>query len=266
MGLSSWGKLFDPYERKARLFPGLLVVLPMGILVLSISGKLDPYLKLVASLLISCGAPFLLVNIARDAGKALEWKLFKKWGGMPTTQLLRHNDEYFDTNTKQRYHSLIQSASGIHMPDRQSELSNPRAADEAYRAAALWLITQTRDVKKFHHVFRENVAYGFRRNATGMRWIGLLVALSALAVTILIRILNTDINAGGVGALITGATVPQVLSLGCSVFLSLIWLFFFGEAALRRSAVCYADRLIRSCDELKRPRKARRTTPAEEPV
>jgi hypothetical protein len=90
----------DPYERKARLIPGLLVALPLIIPLVSVYGAKNPLLTSVIGLLSSCGAMFALANISRGLGKALEVKLVSKWGGMPTTIILRHSDNFLDFVTK----------------------------------------------------------------------------------------------------------------------------------------------------------------------
>jgi hypothetical protein len=61
---------------------------------------------------------------------------------------------------------------------------NSRDADdayeayEAYEAGARWLREHTRDTARFALLFKENINYGFQRNALGLRWIGLALALA----------------------------------------------------------------------------------------
>lgn len=258
MGLGSIEKLLDPYERKARLFPGLLVALPLAMAVLSISGSVDPLLKAAISLMIACGVPLLLSSIARDAGKKLEERLFTKWGGMPSTQLLRHSDSHFDAHTKQRYHEILANGTKVAMPSLEEERADPSKADEAYRAAGVWLRSQTKNAKEFPHVFRENMAYGFRRNATGLKHVGLLLALMCLLALLAmpgIRVANAE--SGVVEAFLSGISLIQALSIIVSSIFAIVWAACFREGSLRRTAQAYADRLIRSCDEIKKPRKAR---------
>jgi hypothetical protein len=258
MGLGSIEKLLDPYERKARLFPGLLVALPLGIAVLSASGSVSLLLKAATSLMIACGVPFLLSSITRDAGKKLEARLFIKWGGMPSTQLLRHTDSHFDVHTKRRYHDFLEAGTKVSMPSLEGEHADPVRADEAYRAAGIWLRSQTKNVKEFPHVFKENLAYGFRRNSTGLKYIGFFLALAcllALLVMPVTRVANAE--SGLFEAFLSGMSPVQALSIIISGIFTLVWATCFSEDSLRRTAHAYADRLIRSCDEMKKPRKAR---------
>jgi hypothetical protein len=257
MGLSSMEQLFDPYERKARLFPGLLVALPLAMTVLFLVGSVEPLLKVALSLMVSCGMPFLLSSIARDAGKRVEARLFIKWGGMPSTQLLRHSDGHFDAHTKRRYHETLASGIKVSLPSPEDELANPLAADESYRAAGFWLRSQTKNTKEFPHVFRENIAYGFRRNATGLKHVGFFMALFCLLALLakpVFRALSTD---NFLEVFISGIGLLQTVSIIVSAIFMIVWATCFSERSLRRAGHDYADRLIRSCDDIKKPRKTR---------
>jgi hypothetical protein len=94
----------DPYERKARAFPGLLMVLPILVAVASTWGTKHPIITGVVGLLVSCGTIFALGNLARDLGKEKQEKLFQDWGGMPTTWMLRHRDRTLEGGIKTVYH------------------------------------------------------------------------------------------------------------------------------------------------------------------
>ena len=202
--------------------------------------------------------PFLLSSIARDVGKRVEDRLFIKWGAMPSTQLLRHSDGHFDAHTKRRYHEILASGIKVALPSPEDELANPLAADELYRAAGFWLRGQTKNTKEFPHVFRENIAYGFRRNATGLKYVGFFIALSCLLSLLakpVFRALSADNSL--VEGFISGIGLLQAASIIVSAIFMIVWATCFSEQSLRRAAHAYADRLIRSCDDIKKPRKAR---------
>ncbi|MEJ7745428.1 MAG: hypothetical protein WKF61_01485 [Luteimonas sp.] len=65
-------------------------------------------------------------------------------------------------------------------PAAHEELEQPGTADEIYRAAAVWLIKRTRETQRFPLLFKENIHFGFQRNALGLRWIGLTIALGSI--------------------------------------------------------------------------------------
>ena len=62
----------DPYERKARVIPGLLVALPVLVPLLCVYGARHPVLTGVIGLLGGCGAIYALASVARGRGKKLE--------------------------------------------------------------------------------------------------------------------------------------------------------------------------------------------------
>lgn len=263
MGLTDLTKLFDIYDLRARLYPALLALAPIGVIAVSLHGNTLGIFNTVLSLLGVCGGAFALSRLARDAGTRIQGRLFAQWGGAPTTQLLRHCNVEIDANTKRRYHKILSSGLGFALPDAQAEAAAQDAADDAYRAATKWLIAQTQDTKVHPLVFKENIAYGFHRNALGVRPIGLSIGL-----------------AGAVWAFLsTGALElappyfwPERLTAGPSnallamlVCLGLVmwWLIGITEASVRRTGFAYAERLLQSCDRLQPTSKAvaaRKTT------
>lgn len=111
-----FASLKDPYERKARVIPGLLVGLPILVPLIGVYGVKHSVLTAVASVLGGCGAIYALASVARGRGKQLEEQLVKSWGGMPTTIALRHRDNFLDSVSKARYHEAIRSKLGIEVP------------------------------------------------------------------------------------------------------------------------------------------------------
>src|SRR5690606_25170158 len=105
--------------------------------------------------------------------------LFKKWGGTPTTQLQRHRDRTVDPVTKVIRHNLLASALNIAFPTPQDEEERPAQADDIYAAGTNLLRELTRDRIRFPLVFAENTTYGFRRNALGLKPIGIATSLAA---------------------------------------------------------------------------------------
>lgn len=249
----------DPYERKARVIPGLLVSLPLLVPLLCVYGAKHPILTSVIGLLGGCGAIYALASVARGRGKRLEEKLLKQWGGMPTTLALRHRDKFLDSISKQRYHKEIFSKLGIVMPSAQDEASDPDRADDIYIGATKRLRELTRDNKNL--LLKENIAYGFHRNMVAMKTVGILSCLCGL----------------GYGGLIAGAIraeppyfepihlVNPGLASGLTILISasllLAWLFYFDKDAVKRMGFVYAERLFECLGTLPTPRP--RKTPAK---
>src|SRR2546423_1922920 len=160
-------KVTDPYERPARLYPALLALLPLLALIMLLYGPKASALTGAVTIAVSCGGLYLMTNVCRELGGRLEKGLYREWGGKPSTQLLRHRDNTIEALTKRRYHAILAAKINAPFPDPEQEASQPDVADETYQSSVSWLLGHTRpeDGKKFDLLFKENIAYGFRRNA-----------------------------------------------------------------------------------------------------
>ncbi|MFG8998031.1 hypothetical protein ACEPVS_31905, partial [Pseudomonas aeruginosa] len=249
----------DPYERKARVIPGLLVSLPLLVPLLCVYGAKHPVLTSVIGLLGGCGAIYALASVARGRGKKLEEKLLKRWGGMPTTLALRHRDRFLDSISKQRYHKEISKKLGIDMPSEQDEALDPNKADDIYIGATKRLRELTRSNKNL--LLKENIAYGFHRNMVAMKPVGMLSCLCGLAYGVLI--------AGAIRAEppyfepihLVNPGLASGLTILISSSLLMAWLFYFDKDAVKRIGFVYAERLFECLDSLPTPRSKK--TPAK---
>ncbi len=245
-------KVTDPYDRQARLYPALLCLLPLLALIALLYAPNVSALTSVVTLAVSCGGLFLMTNICRELGKRLEDRLFGEWGGKPTTQLLRHRDAVVDSVTKRRYHAFLAAKLNAIFPDAEQENTDPAKADEAYQSGARWLLDHTRPDagKQFDLLFRDNVTYGFRRNALGVRPLAIVIAIGCLLWTLL---KEHVIGAGG--RIFDWSSLPQlsaaaIASLAVSCVMLVVWVFFFTKTSLRTSAFTFAQTLLRTCDTL----------------
>ncbi|CAJ7234347.1 Uncharacterised protein [Burkholderia pseudomallei] len=239
-----WGGqiLFDAYDRKARLAPSMLAVTPL--LTAAIFGiENAATLERLATLLVAVGGLWLLTDMSRGLGRAHQSKLFARWGGTPSIQLLRHSNPTIDPNTKARYHACLRAKAKVTLPTPEEESSNLRDADACYDSALQWLLQHTRDKKRFSLLAAENATYGFRRNGYGIRWLGLGVCALTAAWSIGLAYLHSS------PSFVVAITQPgTVVQLALAVALSLVWLFYFREAMVRDAAFAYARELIRTCE------------------
>lgn len=259
----------DPYERKARVTPGLLVALPCLVPLVCVYGPKNPTLTAVVALMGGCGVIYALASIARGRGKKLEDRLVHKWGGLPTTLLLRHRDTFLDRMTKQRYHAASTAKLGIQMPSEDDEAADPAKADHAYIATAKRLRELTRGNKSL--LLKENIAYGFHRNMRAMRLLGLLTSAAGLLYgSILARVLMfKPFHFAPEEFLHPGLAAGLTLAVSLALFL--MWCFFFDNAAVKRMGYVYAERLFEQLDALPLPasapkRASREKKPAARPA
>ena len=173
------GTLIDRYVLGARVAPVVVVAL---LLFLAVSAWIPfsewPIKLLGGSAILGIGA-FVLAQVARDAGKAIEGPLWTSWGGPPTMQMLRHRGQTIEAGSKVLLHrKLIALEIVDRLPTPADETADPAAADAQYRTCADWLRRKALELKAkppFDIVHSENIAYGFRRNLLGIRSYGLMV-------------------------------------------------------------------------------------------
>lgn len=247
-------KIFDRYDIQARLYPALLLLAPLGIVIIGLYGGTNRVTQAVLTCLGVCGGAYFLSRIARDAGKRIQNELFDKWGGMPSVQLLRHRDTRIDPHTKEQWHTFLTKAFK-RMSTAAEEETDPESADQLYRGATVWMIEQTRDTKKHALLFKENIAFGFQRNALGLKPWGI-----AISVTCLIWVLANSkvIQFASPYLDIVQATQiepPQIVCLCVVITFLLVWVFKVSEGAAERTAFAYAERLWQCCHHLKTPNK-----------
>lgn len=256
------GQFSDPYERQARLYPALLALSPVIVLVFSLYSEKLGVLSTLVSALIVCGLLYLLADFARRGGKANEPALWKKWGGMPSTQVLRHRENTtFDVASLQRYHGILAKKMGARFPNAGEEAADPQAADALYTSAGNMLRNATRDTKKFGLLYKDNISYGFRRNAFGLRRIAISLCLGSLVWVGVRHGLNSWVTrfqaAATPESLLSGG---ELTSVAVSLAMLFLWLTYFNEQSVREAAFSYARTLVLTCEAwAPKPRAARAT-------
>ena len=233
---------FDTYTRRARVQPALIVALPLGLATTAWFSEALSGLGALWGLFVWCGGTALLAQLARDRGLTKEPRLFQKWGGKPTTRLLRHRDAPNNV-TLTRYHKRLQELLKLEIPTPEQEQHHPAKADEIYDSCTAFLLEKTRDKDQFPVVFEELCNYGFRRNLWGMKPIGVTIAtlgITPMAVIIFINIRKSL------------PISPQVYAVGViNLLLLLIWLFWLTPSWIKHTADAYAERLLAACDNLR---------------
>jgi hypothetical protein len=235
-------KIFDAYSLRARLFPALLASAPLLVSL----GVIVPWHRLsIAHVAGAVAVPvilFAMADIARRVGKAREPHLYRKWGSMPTTVMMRHADSVLDVNVKTAYLRFLAMKLKTTAPTAQQEMTSPDSADAFYSRCAGWLRENTRDTKKFGILFNENVTYGFRRNLYALKWPTLVVDALIFIVAVAV-------------ALYARPNVESELALKLLSLMGLstvhgAFISFITEASVRDAARIYARQLFLSCEVL----------------
>lgn len=227
----------NSYNLKARVYPVILTIVPIIIIGIAYSLHLKSYYQLLSSFGVTTASYFLLSQLGRDKGKAIEKEMWKKWNGAPTTQILRYSDDSIDKHTKIKYHQKLKELTNIgNEINEEFEKISPKEADEIYQSWSKYLISKTRDSKKYNLLFQENINYGFRRNLFGLK---------STSISIIIFLL---IGSAIYSLIINGFKVILISDLIVSKIILMLILFFWikvvKEKWIKTVAFSYAERLI----------------------
>ena len=182
MKLSDLGIGMDQYDRRARLIPALLVLLPAALAVVALAPDAIVGWSGGVALVVQAGGSFLLAQIVGDIGKRKEPALFDSFGGRPTERMLCHEHASNRILLAERHRKLAKLFPKLKIPTADSEKKDRPAALEVYAACVDKIRARARaDKEKFPHVHRENVHYGFRRNLWGLKPYGIAVTLVSLS-------------------------------------------------------------------------------------
>ena len=171
--------IFDKYTMKARIAPAVIICLPLIILLTVLVNQLNLNLESIIgfTVLSTVAIPYFLSEIIRNGGKKLEVINYQKWGGKPTTILLRQNDTEYDVITKNRIYDFIFSDFEI---DLKMDNSDGNISNAVKHIISLF------HRRKDDLLLTHNIDYGFARNLAG----GSTFLLIQLAAGALIAIVN----------------------------------------------------------------------------
>lgn len=243
-------KLFDEYSLNARVKPAFLLVFPVIISVIALYEPSRSWGGAAITLLTSFGVITFAANQMSTRGNILQEKLFAKWGGAPTTLILRHSDSRLDKNTKLRYMANLERLIPnfkIVLP--QDEVDDPSAADDMYRSAAYFMREHTRNTTNYPLVLKENISYGFSRNTRAFKWLGVLISLASITSVSMILWFNF-FKGQDAPVLDLAFNIPFEHTALLLVLLSILfsWLFLVTEKWVEVRAFAYARALYASCE------------------
>lgn len=245
--ISALGRLLDPYELRARLFPGLLVLSPAIAFLALLYGNKNPLIVALSTVMATCGGPYLLSSFVRSWGQRAQDRLHREWGAQPSTILLRHRDNQLPRLTKLRYHELVASQLALIVPSADEERQDPVHADQVYASASDALRPLTSDSRAFPFIFKELVAYGYNRNAYGSRWVGFGVALATIVATLLhagaLRLEQPLFTQSGLDA-------AHILVLLVAACLAVLWCAHFTAETVKLAGFSYAKRLWEALEKV----------------
>jgi hypothetical protein len=237
--------LFDSYGRNARLYPAILVMVPL----LALPGVLTSIQSVssfAVATLFGVALLYALTQMVRALGKQAENRLLGQWGGLPTTRWLLWSDPTLDPATKQRYHEFLRGK-GLEMPSAQDERADPDSTRERLASAVTWLRNNRRG-DPYRILHGENASYGFRRNLYGAKHLGIAISVVCASISAGFAMLALSRSPALTFVDSLTAIAPEVR---VGFIVALVWLCgwpFVTPAWVRESAELYAKALLETCD------------------
>jgi len=241
----------DPYNRRARLQPALIAIVPVLVVGLLLYPEIEAHAVTIVTILAYFGGSIWLTQIGRERGKRIEPLLFKAWGGKPSVAVIRHRDGRLNPATKARYHDfLAKNVPHFKLPPPEAEEQDPDAADTMYQTATDWLLSKTRVAKMFRLIFEENMNYGFRRNLYALKPFSLILDVLLLIVLIGVTFARETVFPGDVfrtfkeidGYIYAAFSVVLLHAIGITMLVTKDW--------VKTTADAFGLQLLAACDIL----------------
>lgn len=225
-------ELFDAYNIRARLSASIILLAPIAIGVFlcleEVRSLATSAVILVVLLAFANCVPILQRRHRRRKHRETKDRAY---------ELLLQTDDTFDSATKERYYgkfaSLDDSFRRFKEPDNSDEFA------ELCKSAVLFLRNRTRENRL---VLEENINYGFCRNLTETKTMGIVICALCLVVI-------------GLGSWLSFGSVCQIPIQNVFAFFAdgailLFWVFGVNNEDLEFAANNYARTLIMAIDTL----------------
>lgn len=249
--MQSLENYFDTYGLGARVKPAFLLVFPTVISIFVLYEPSRAWGNAALTIALFFGILTFASNQMSSKGNNIQDKLFMKWGGAATTIILRHSDHRLDRHTKDRYMDRLENLiPNFQKISREQELHSLIEADEMYKTASIFLRENTRDVKSYPLIFKENIAYGFSRNLYAFKYYGMAISILSLSASSLVVWFN-HIKESSLEQLDLLFSIPFSY-IGLELILisfTLMWIFMINEKWVERRAFAYARALLAACEE-----------------
>ncbi len=172
--------MFDSYERIARVYPAIIISLPIIVTCYSISTIVNStvFVEITSMGFVIVAVMTLLSGIVRYFGKKMEPRLWKSWGGAPTTRFLKQDNKKTAIEIKKLFYRKILADTNIDLLNNQS--------DEMIEQAVTWVrnILRNNGKKGLWRIF--NIEYGFARNLLGSRSVWAIMSFGFSGICILL--------------------------------------------------------------------------------
>ncbi len=157
----------DRYERKARLRPALLAVLPLSLAAAwPLTAQAEWSSTLGVGALIHLALAVMVGHLARAAGVRVERRFVAEHGGLPTNRWLRPTDATKSEQQRRQWYDAIRRLTGFDI--EASALTSAEECDRVIADATRRARDLVRERPEAKLVAIHNEDYGFVRNLQGL--------------------------------------------------------------------------------------------------
>jgi hypothetical protein len=248
-GLSPLLKLLQAMTDRHRLctqvWPALLTLLPVFAALIKERWVSPNGIALVSTVFIGVGGTGMLSLVMQDCGRRRAHKLFRRCGGRPGVEMLRHWNTTVDRETKRGLRAHLTQRLGIRLPTPTEERRNPAAADKSYQRAVVGCECRSPDRLSFPLLWQHKTASEFLINGLAARWLGFTIATSVMLWTCLSHssmsieeqprlelIASLSLHFGSLSVMLV------------SLLMAVTWLFFFTPHRAVSAAWSYDELLL----------------------
>ena len=202
-------QFMDAYTMQARVLPSIVTWVPAWAVAAASSWSSGIVEELGTELTLAIVGGAMTLWSAATAkqgarrGKQREPELWRRWGGKPTTRMLRRGDSTLSEGRKAKVRKWM-AKEGFRVPTEEEEKNSAEWADEQWDLA----VTKMREITRGDgRVEEKNRTYGYYRNLYGMKGVGWCVGVGAAVIAALMawstatnggEVLNAYTVAGGV--------------------------------------------------------------------
>lgn len=172
-------KWLDSYELKARVAPGLVLVVPLMVDGLYAAPILSNWPVFTASSAVGLALLYALGLLVRSLGERVQPQLWTSWGGPPSTRMVRHRDNRFGDHLKDLIYQSLSGELSVDLLSDDEEAKNPSRADKEIEDAFRQVREYLRANDPHGLWTSHNAEYGFYRNLLGSRGLWSIVALGS---------------------------------------------------------------------------------------
>jgi hypothetical protein len=250
--------LGDRYTREARLAPAFLCFFPVLLVLVAWFANLQGIIPGLLAILCVFGVVRWVSRIARGIGDTKEIGLFRKWGGKPTTTLLRVNPKaaigrdrseerftefLFQGQERATVENWYLEKARQRLPNEADELKAeniPQGLDELYEPVVARMRENSRGSAL---VFEENLSYGFQRNLFALKKFAIACAVGSLIVQAIAALILWKLRVRGIAH--PSWVALLAVAIATIAFLAAI-LCYVSEESVKLQGFTYARQLIYS--------------------